>query len=103
MFKGVHVEVPEHSLVIRETIGADNADTLMCKSDYSPCCADPETGWSFDVGASVFVSSGGQHQIRGDSAVRLHYNGGNPDGTFFCRIRVSATELQTLLLGYIPV
>ncbi len=34
MFKGV--ELPEHSLVVRETIGLANVDTLMCDSDYSP-------------------------------------------------------------------
>ncbi len=85
--------LPEHSLVVRETIGTDNADTLMCERDYSPCCADPETGWSFDFGASVFVSSGGQDQTRDGGVVRVHYNGGNPDGTVFCRIRVTASYM----------
>ncbi len=32
VFKGV--EVPEHSLVVCETMGAANADTLMCESDW---------------------------------------------------------------------
>ncbi len=34
--------------------------------------------------------------------MRLHYNGGNPEGIFFCRIRVSATELQILYVGVYP-
>ncbi len=96
-FKGV--EVTEHSLVVCETIGTANADTLMCETDYWPCCTDTETRWSFDFGASAFVSSGGQQQTRDDGVVRVHYNGGNPDGIFFIWIRVSATELQTLCVG----
>ncbi len=106
MFKGV--EVPEHSLVVRETIGTANADTLMCESDYSPCCTNTENFWHRDIerNGSIFpvsaTTSNGWYQTRDTGVVRLHYNGGNPDGIFFCRIRVSATEVQTLYVGVYP-
>ncbi len=103
MFKGV--EVPEHSLVVRETIGLANDDTLMCVTDYSPCCADPENAWfrDFETGAIVSTrTNAGVYQTRDTGVVRLHYNDGNPDGIFYCRIRVSATELQTLYVGVYP-
>ncbi len=103
MFKGV--EVPEHSLVVRETIGTANADTLMCESDYSPCCNNTENAWFRDLQALGIVSTitiSGIYQTRDAGVVRLHYNGGNPDGIFFCEIRISATELQTLYVGVYP-
>ncbi len=103
MFKGV--EVPEHSLVVRETIGTANADTLTCESDYSPCCTDTENAWfrDFEPGGIVSTStSSGVYQERDDGVVRLHYQGGNPDGIFFCQIRVSESEVQTLYIGVYP-
>ncbi len=103
MFKGV--EVPEHSLVVRETVGSANNETLMCESDYSPCCTLTENAWhrDFEPNGIVFTStSKGVYQTRDTGVVRLHYNGGNPDGIFFCVIRVSATELQTLYVGVYP-
>ncbi len=98
MFKGV--DIPGHSLVVRETIGVTYADTLMC--DYSSCCTDPEDGWVFDFGTSVFANSGGFYQTRGDGVVRLHYNGGNADGIFRCQIRISTSVIQTLFVGVYP-
>ncbi len=105
MFKGV--EVPEHSLVVSETVGSANADTLMCESDYSDCCTNTENGWffDFDVGGSpraVNTGGGGWFQTRANGVVRLHYNGGTSEGIFLCRIRVSATDLQTLYVGVYP-
>ncbi len=108
MFKGV--EVSEHSLVVRETIGTADADTLMCESDFRPCCTEPENAWfrDFEPGGIVttnFVgtsTTAGVYQERDDGVVRLHYNGGNPDGIFFCQIRVSATDIQTLYVGVYP-
>ncbi len=106
MFKGV--EVPEHSLVVRETVGSANTDTLMCESDYRPCCTNTENGWFFDFdldGSPRHVDSGGIHwrQVRDVGVVRLHYNGhGTSEGIFFCQIRVSATEHQTLYIGIYP-
>ncbi len=110
MFKGV--EVPEHSLVVRETIGSASADTLMCESDYSPCCTDPENGWFFDFDSEgsphpvVTSSTTGWGQIRAAGVMRLHYNGGNSEGIFLCQIRVSAAAgdlgLQTLYIGVYP-
>ncbi len=103
MFKGV--EIPEHSLVVRETVGEPNADTLMCESDYSVCCTDPENAWfrDFETGAIVSTStSSGVYQTRDTGVVRMHYNGGNPDGIFFCQIRVSASLIQTLYVGVYP-
>ncbi len=106
MFKGV--EVLEHSQIVRETIGTADGDTLMCESDYSPCCTDTENGWFFDFdldGSPRTVETSqafGIYQSRADGVVRLHYNGGNSEGIFFCRIRVSATELQTLYVGVYP-
>ncbi len=103
MFKGV--EVPEHSLVVRETIGTANVDTLMCESDFSVCCTDPENAWfrDFEPGGivSTFTSSG-VYQTRDGGVVRMHYQGGNPDGIFFCEIRVSASVIQTLYVGVYP-
>ncbi len=98
------IEVPEHSLVVRETIGLASADTLMCESDYRPCCTDPENAWfrDFNNGILSTSTSSGNYQTRDDGVVRYHYNGGNPDGIFFCRIRVSATEIQTLYVGVYP-
>ncbi len=102
MFKGV--EVPEHSLVVRETIGLPDADTLMCESDYRPCCNDTENAWYRDFIDGIVSTSttSGAYQTRDDGVVRLHYNGGNPDGIFFCLIRVSAIEIQTLYVGVYP-
>ncbi len=106
MFKGV--EVPEHSLVVRETVGTANANTLMCESDYSPCCNNTENGWFFDFfhpDGNIFpvnTGGGGWYQTRDTGVVRLHYNGGNSEGIFLCRIRVSATEVQTLYVGAYP-
>ncbi len=103
MFNGV--EVPEHSLVVRETIVLANADTLMCESDYRPCCTDTENAWfrDFEPGGIVQThTSAGMYQTRDDGVVRLHYHGGNPDGIFFCQILVSTTALQTLYIGIYP-
>ncbi len=113
MFKGV--EVPEHSLVVRETIGSANDDTLMCVTDYSPCCTVTENGWfdDFDTppgsGMPRPVPTGtttGWYQTRDTGVVTLHYNGGNSEGIFFCQIRVSAAAgdigLQTLYIGVYP-
>ncbi len=102
MFKGV--EVPEHSLVVRETIGTANADTLMCESDYSPCCTDYENAWYRDFNNAIVSTStsSGVYQTKDSGVVRLHYNGGHPAGIFYCEIRVSATELQTLYIGVYP-
>ncbi len=102
MFKGV--EVPEHSLVVRETIGTANADTLMCETDYTgPCCTDTENVWWFDFAQTIHTTTtSGIYQVRDDGVVRLHYNGGNPDGIFFCRIRISASVIQTLYVGIYP-
>ncbi len=103
MFKGV--EVPEHSLVVRETIGSANADTVMCESDYSPCCTDPENAWfcDFEPGGIVSTStSSGVYQTRDVGVVRMHYHGSNSDGIFFCQIRVSASVIQTLYVGVYP-
>ncbi len=108
MFKGV--EVPEHSLVVRETIGTVDADTLMCESDYSPCCYQLENGWfyDFDINGSPSGVDYGMgindawYQTPDDGVVRLHYDGGANEGIFFCRIRVSTGELQTLYVGVYP-
>ncbi len=104
MFKGV--EVLEHSQIVRETIGTADGDTLMCESDYSPCCTDTENGWFFDFGTPIFVNSGGWYQERDDGVVRLHYNGGTAEGIFYCQIRVSAAAgalgLQLLYVGIYP-
>ncbi len=106
MFKGV--EVPEHSLVVRETVGSANDDTLMCESDYSVCCTNTENGWFFDFDLDgsprpvTISSTTGWGQIRDAGVVRLHYNDGNSEGIFLCQIRVSATDLQTLYVGVYP-
>ncbi len=104
MFKGV--EVPEHSLVVRETIGTADADTLTCESDYSPCCTDTENGWFFDFGPpnQVHITMDfGIYQTRDVGIVRMHNDGrGGADGMFYCQIRVSGTELQTLYVGIYP-
>ncbi len=102
VFKGV--EVPEHSLVVRETIGLASADTLMCETGYRPCCTDPENAWfrDFKYGIVSTRTSSGVYQTRDDGVVRMHYQGGNPDGIFFCQIRVSAGEVQTLYIGVYP-
>ncbi len=114
MFKGV--EVPEHSLVVRETVGSADADTLMCESDYSPCCTDAENGWflDFDIYMSpgtpfaVLTASSGWFQSRDDRVVRLRLDdsGATAEGIFFCKIRVSADAgdlgLQTLYIGVYP-
>ncbi len=106
MFKGV--EVPEHSLVVRDAIGSANADTLMCESTHSPCCDNEENGWFFDFDfdgspRAVNTGGGGWFQTRASGVVRLHYNGGTAEGIFFCEIRVSATDLQTLYIGIYPL
>ncbi len=106
MFKGI--EVPEHSLVGRETIGEPNDDTLMCESDYSVCCIKSENFWHRDINnadtpfpVSTSTSSG-WYQTKANGVVRLHWNGGKPEGIFFCVIRVSASELQALYVGVYP-
>ncbi len=108
MFKGV--EVPEHLLVVRDAIDTPDDDTLMCESTYSPCCTGPENGWFYDFdnppGTPFAVSTStniGWYQSRASTGVvRLHYNGGTAEGIFFCQIRVSATDLQTLYVGVYP-
>ncbi len=103
MFKGV--EVPEHSLVVRETIGEPNADTLMCETDYRPCCPDPENAWfrDFEPGGIISTStSSGIYQTRDTGVVRMHYRGGNTDVIFFCLMRDSASLIQTLYVGVYP-
>ncbi len=104
VFQGV--EVPEHSLVVRDALSTTN--TLMCESDYSPCCTNTENGWFYDFDNPpgtpfpVNTNSGGWFQTRANGVVRLHYNGGTLEGIFFCQIRVSATDLQTLYVGIYP-
>ncbi len=113
MFKGV--EVPEHSLVVRETVGSANADTLMCESDYTQnCCTNMENGWFYDYDNPPgsgnprpvsTVSSSGWYQSRDTGVVRLHlhFSGTTSEGIFFCEIRVSATDIQTLYVGVYPL
>lgn len=97
MFKGV--EVPEHSLVVREAIGEANTDTLMCVTDYRPCCAN-DTGSTWIYGNTV-----SHYMSRGDGVVRLHQT---PDaaGIVACRIRItdgdSESAYQLLLVGVYP-
>ncbi len=102
MFKGV--DVPEHSLVVRETIGTANADTLMCVTDYSDCCTDRENTWfrDFDFAIVSIKTNSSHYQTRDVGVVRFHYNGGGADGIFYCRIRVSTGDLQTLYIGVYP-
>ncbi len=112
MFKGV--EVPEHSLVVRDEVGVSTVPddvTLRCESDYSGCCTDTENGWFFDYDVNppatgprpVNTGSGNWHQTRDGGVVRLHHTGsGTSEGIFLCVIRVSATELQTLYVGVYP-
>ncbi len=106
MFKGV--EVPEHSLVVRDELGSVNDGTLMCESTRSGCCTNTENGWFFDFDNPpgtpfpVNTGGGGWFQTRANGVVRLHYNGGTNEGIFFCEIRVSANELQTLYIGVYP-
>ncbi len=108
MFKGV--EVPEHSLVVRDEVGSVNDDTLMCESTHSGCCTNTENGWFFDfdnppgsgIPRPVTTGAGGWFQTRDDGVVRLHYNSGTAEGIFFCEIRVSATDIQTLYVGVYP-
>ncbi len=47
-------------------------------------------------------TTAGVYQTRDVGFVRLHYNGGNPDGIFCCRIHVSASEIQFLYVGVFP-
>lgn len=97
MFKGT--EVPQHSLVSREAIGVDNADSLMCVSDYRPCCNGSENRWIRDNGNGL----GPMHVSRGKGFVRLH---SSPEvfteGIFSCEIRVAADHIQTLYTGIYP-
>ena len=72
MFKGV--EVPEHSLVVREAIGTDNANTLKCVSDYRPCCTNSDNLWRFDDGGGLgynvpTIAHGGFYQNRNTGVV----------------------------------
>ena len=104
MFKGVNV--PENSLVVREAIGddsdgADN-DTLMCVTDYTPCCtAENENGWYWDViNGRLPTSSGNFRMSRGNQVVRLHQpSNATGEGIFWCRIRVAADTFQDLYVG----
>ncbi len=110
MFNGV--EVPEHSLVVRETVGSADADTLMCETDYSPCCTDTENGWFFpfdnlDGDPFPVPALAGWSQTRLDTGVvRLEYTVGTVEGIFYCQIRVSAAAgdlgLPTLYVGVYP-
>ncbi len=66
---------------------------------------DPENACFRDFEPDGIVStstSSGVYQTRAVGVVRMHYNGGNPDGIFFCRIRVSASVIQTLYVGVYP-
>ena len=100
MFKGVIV--PEHSLVVRDAIGDSDNDTLMCVTDYTPCCnTDTVSGWYWDFQEELFpTSNSGITMSRGDKVVRLH-RPGNPgdEGIFWCRIRVATNVFQELYVG----
>ncbi len=108
MLKGV--EVPEHSLVVRDEVGSVNDGTLMCESTHSGCCTLTENGWFFKDdnpdGSPRAVPTGGTgwYQSRDTGVVRLHQHssGAKLEGIFICEIRVSATELQTLYVGIYP-
>ncbi len=61
--------------------------------------------WFRDHNAGIISTStsSGFYQTRKTGAVRLHYNnGGILEGIFYCRILVSASELQTLYVGVYP-
>ncbi len=100
VFQGV--EVPEHSLVVREAIGTFNDGTLMCVTDYRPCCvADIRSTWMWPSGRVVPYHP----NARGIGVVRLHRNtlGASGKGIMMCRIRVSAGDgsqnFKFLLVG----
>ncbi len=50
----------------------------------------------------INTGAGGWYQTRATGVVRLHWNGGTIEGIFFCEIRVSATDIQTLYVGVYP-
>ena len=100
IFKGV--EVPENSLVVREAIGDSDNDTLMCVTDYTPCCnTDIISGWYWDFQDEVIpTSNNGITMSRGNQVVRLH-RPGNPgaEGIFRCRIQDTSSTFRELYVG----
>ncbi len=103
MFRGV--AVPEHSLVVREAIGQSNTDTLMCVSDYRPCCSKPrENRWVHPNGNTVRGRKNNLFRAtRGSGVVRLHHSeGATGEGMFSCEIRVADDAIQTLYIGVYP-
>ena len=100
VFKGV--VVPENSLLVRETISGPDNDTLMCVTDYTPCCtADTENGWYWEWKNELIPLSNNPFTMsRGDLVVRLHRSR-TPvaEGIFWCRIRVATDTFQDLFVG----
>ena len=101
MFKGVNV--PENSLVVRDAIGNLDDDTLMCVTDYTPCCStDAESAWYWDFrnDPPIPTTSTGFRMSRGDQVVRVHRPGNAMgEGILWCRIRVTADTFQDLYVG----
>ena len=100
MFMGV--SVPENSLVVRDAIGDSDNDTLMCVTDFTPCCStDIISGWYWGFQDELIPTSNNDITMsRGDQVVRLH-RPGNPgaEGIFRCTIQVAANTFQELYVG----
>ena len=103
-----HREVPEHSVVVREAIGDDSdgsdADTLMCVTDYTPCCyTDSASLWFWDFKNVMVPHSSLDSNIfmsRGDQVLHLNrQRTASAEGIFWCRIRDTASTFRELYVG----
>lgn len=102
MFHGV--VVPEHSLVVREAVGQNYQDTLMCLTDYRPCCTGSENLWWYDIREPV-PDYPPNYYTRGDGIVQLYLDGTSlADGIQYCTIRAGEGDggIRTLYVGVYP-
>ena len=84
-----------------EYIGEGDA-ALLCMTEYSTCCKQPDRGnWFLPNGTRV-PSSGQQwdfHRTRGNMTVSLHRRRGGEDGVYRCEVLDAMNITQTIYIG----
>ena len=94
--------LPNNSFINRGVLGTgDTAPTaLMCWTDNTGCCTDPdEGGWTDAQGMAVpQAASADLYVTRGDGVVSLNRNMGGSSGMWRCDIPDSSGETQSMYI-----
>ena len=90
-----------NSLVTLEYIG-EGGDALLCMTEYSTCCKQPDRGnWFFPNGTRVPTSNNQWdfHRTRDQMVVLLQRRRGGEDGVYRCEILDELNVTQTIYIG----